>query len=73
MKAREGAWEVESELSRIWSGVLGIPAGSIDPDANFFELGGDSLLIARVADQVTSRFFAANPDEAPGIGEYFSH
>lgn len=73
MKAREGAWEVESELGRIWSGVLGIPAGSIDPDANFFELGGDSLLIARVADQVASQFFAANPDEAPGIGEYFSH
>ena len=65
--------EVEADLARIWSGVLGIPAGSIDAKANFFSLGGDSVLIARVADQVASLYFSDRPDEAPGIAEYFSY
>jgi len=64
---------VESELARIWSRVLQIPVESIDPDANFFSLGGDSLLIACVADEVASRFFSVRPDHAPGIVEFFSH
>src|SRR6185312_5739953 len=65
--------ELELELAGIWSGVLGVPAPSIDPEANFISLGGDSVSIARVAEQVTARFFPDRPDEAPGIADYFSH
>ena len=38
---------METTLQRIWSQCLGI--GSIEPDANFFELGGDSLIAISVA------------------------
>jgi amino acid adenylation domain-containing protein len=36
--------EVEKKLADIWAEVLGIEAGTIGPDANFFQLGGDSIL-----------------------------
>ena len=39
--------QMESTLQRIWSQCLGI--GSIDRTANFFELGGDSLIAISVA------------------------
>jgi phthiocerol/phenolphthiocerol synthesis type-I polyketide synthase E len=65
--------EVELELARIWGDVLGIPAWEIDLDANFISLGGDSVLIARVAEEVAARFFADRAEEAPGIADYFSH
>ncbi|MCP4219669.1 MAG: AMP-binding protein, partial [bacterium] len=35
--------EVQLELARIWSEVLGLDKDKISADANFFELGGDSL------------------------------
>jgi len=39
--------EVETTLARIWCETLGLEAVSIDDD--FFELGGDSLLAARIS------------------------
>ena len=39
--------QMETTLQRIWSQCLGI--GSIEPNANFFELGGDSLVAISVA------------------------
>jgi phthiocerol/phenolphthiocerol synthesis type-I polyketide synthase E len=39
--------QMETTLQRIWQQCLGI--GSIDPNANFFELGGDSLVAISVA------------------------
>jgi amino acid adenylation domain-containing protein len=45
---------VESEMSHIWSGILGIePIGVID---NFFSLGGDSLSAVQLVSQVSCSF-----------------
>ena len=45
---------VERELSRIWSRVLAIEGIGVADD--FFELGGDSLTAARVAERVRKAF-----------------
>ncbi len=42
-----GKSQMEATLQRIWSQCLGV--GSIDRSANFFELGGDSLIAISVA------------------------
>lgn len=34
-------------LSKVWSGAFGIP--EIDPDADFFDLGGDSLIAMTIS------------------------
>ena len=38
---------MEATLQRIWAQCLGV--GSVDRNANFFELGGDSLIAISVA------------------------
>jgi phthiocerol/phenolphthiocerol synthesis type-I polyketide synthase E len=43
----DGKSQMESALQRIWAQCLGV--GSIDRNANFFELGGDSLIAISVA------------------------
>lgn len=45
--AMNGTSQMESTLQRIWSQCLGV--GGIDRSANFFELGGDSLVAISVA------------------------
>ncbi|AFM17526.1 polyketide synthase family protein [Mycolicibacterium chubuense NBB4] len=45
--AAGGKSSVETSLQRIWSQCLGLP--DIDRNANFFELGGDSLIAISVA------------------------
>jgi phthiocerol/phenolphthiocerol synthesis type-I polyketide synthase E len=45
--ARNGASSMEATLQRIWGQCLGL--SSIDRSANFFELGGDSLVAISVA------------------------
>jgi phthiocerol/phenolphthiocerol synthesis type-I polyketide synthase E len=45
--ATDGKSQMEATLQRIWSQCLGI--ASIDRNANFFELGGDSLIAISVA------------------------
>jgi len=37
---------VENLILTVWSDVLGVPI--IDSDENFFDLGGDSLLLMKV-------------------------
>jgi amino acid adenylation domain-containing protein len=49
--------EIETELARIWESVLG--HGSIGVRKNFFELGGNSLLAARMFSE-TNRVFNQN-------------
>ena len=45
--ATNGKSQMEATLQRIWAQCLGV--GSIDRNANFFELGGDSLIAISVA------------------------
>ena len=45
--ADNGSSQMEATLQRIWAQCLGV--GSIDRNANFFELGGDSLIAISVA------------------------
>ncbi|MCW2730961.1 MAG: polyketide synthase family protein [Mycobacterium sp.] len=45
--ATNGTSQMEVTLQRIWAQCLGV--GSIDRNANFFELGGDSLVAISVA------------------------
>jgi phthiocerol/phenolphthiocerol synthesis type-I polyketide synthase E len=44
---KNGKAQMEDTLQRIWAQCLGV--GSIDRNANFFELGGDSLIAISVA------------------------
>ena len=45
--ARHGQSQTEATLQRIWSQCLGV--NSVDPNANFFALGGDSLMAIAIA------------------------
>ena len=45
--AETGAGTVEDVLREAWKSVLGV--STVDPDANFFELGGDSISTVRLA------------------------
>src|SRR5690349_15175805 len=44
----------EQALARVWCGLLGI--GSVDPDAGFFSLGGDSLFAMQLVAELRSLF-----------------
>lgn len=44
------------ELAGLWAPVLRVPAADIGPDADFYDLGGDSLAAARVFTSVRKRF-----------------
>ena len=46
----------ELRLARIWKGVLNLP--EVDVDANFFELGGDSLTAGRLLNRVETELGA---------------
>ena len=46
--------EIEKQISNVWSKYLGIADISID--ANFFELGGDSLLTQQVCDVLNKQY-----------------
>lgn len=60
----DSASGMEDMIKQLWSEVLGVPV--VDPDASFFDLGGDSLL----ATQVVSRLRARMGIEVP-IGSLF--
>ncbi|MFD1676439.1 amino acid adenylation domain-containing protein [Alicyclobacillus fodiniaquatilis] len=47
--------DVETALLEIWKSVLQIQ--SVGIDENFFAIGGNSLLLLRLYDQITSQFF----------------
>ena len=46
----------EQELTQIWALLLGLDAETISVTANFFSLGGHSLLISRLLKQVNQHF-----------------
>ena len=48
--------ETELSLSKIWSEVLGLPIDSISTQANFFRLGGDSLLAIKLITKIKDEF-----------------
>ena len=48
--------ELEQELAGMWAAVLRVPEGSIPPDLDFYELGGESLAAARILTKVRKRF-----------------
>jgi amino acid adenylation domain-containing protein len=50
---------VAGELRSIWAEVLGAPATDITPERNFFEIGGTSLLSARVVEHINRRLSQA--------------
>lgn len=48
--------ETEKALVAIWSELLGYPADDISTSANFFVLGGNSLLIIRLVSKIRVQF-----------------
>lgn len=46
----------ERIVTRIWSEVLGLPSDSFGPEQNFFDAGGQSLLLLRVRSQIEREF-----------------
>jgi amino acid adenylation domain-containing protein len=54
----------EELLVKIWSDVLGVPAGVHD---NFFDLGGDSLIMLRIVDKAAHAGLSVTP------GQLFQH
>jgi pyochelin synthetase len=50
------ATETEHALIGLWASVLRLPPGSIGPDSNFYDLGGDSLAAARIFTGVRKQF-----------------
>lgn len=48
--------ETENRIRAIWAELLGVDPGSIDPASNFFEMGGHSLLAARMLTRVEAAF-----------------
>jgi len=52
---------VEQRLAAIWAGVLGVDAGGLSVDDDFFEVGGHSLLATQVIAQVREEFGTDTP------------
>ncbi len=48
--------ELESRLVELWASVLRLPAASIAADADFYDLGGDSLAGARIFAGIRKQF-----------------
>ncbi|HWF79286.1 MAG TPA: amino acid adenylation domain-containing protein [Streptosporangiaceae bacterium] len=48
--------EIEAKLIELWASVLRLPTASIEPDSDFYELGGDSLAGARVFTGIRKQF-----------------
>lgn len=62
----------EDLLVDIWSDVLGLDAGRIDRDANFFALGGSSLSLVEVVERVNEVVVAEGGEEVP-LTAFFTH
>ncbi|MFC6881498.1 MULTISPECIES: acyl carrier protein [Actinomadura] len=65
----------EQEVSEIWADVLGIH--EVDVDTNFFDLGGNSLLLVKLASQLNQRL-CIDADvlmlmEYPTVAEFSRH
>jgi len=54
LQSDEALTIAEQKMAEIWSKVLGFDVS--DPNANFMDLGGSSLLAAQVATKASSQF-----------------
>ncbi|MEV4927243.1 amino acid adenylation domain-containing protein [Streptomyces roseoverticillatus] len=54
----------EARLAGLWAGVLGIDAGAIGAEADFFELGGNSLLLGVLIGRLAREGVAVGYGEA---------
>lgn len=59
--AKNGQSQMEATLQRIWAQCLGVE--SIDRNANFFELGGDSLIAIGIAMNATNQGVDLTPQD----------
>ncbi|WP_424890366.1 amino acid adenylation domain-containing protein [Streptomyces sp. XH2] len=62
----------EARLAGLWAGVLGIDAAAIGPDADFFALGGNSLLLGALIGRLGREGIAVGYAEAiaaPALAE----
>ncbi|KAK1759075.1 non-ribosomal peptide synthetase [Echria macrotheca] len=50
-KRKAPANEAESTMQKLWESTLGLPAGSVGVNDNFFRLGGDSLTAMKLVGQ----------------------
>jgi hypothetical protein len=51
-----GATPIITELRSIWSRLLGVAPNEIGVDSNFFDVGGTSLLSAKLVESINSTF-----------------
>mmetsp|Transcript_154873 Transcript_154873/g.281597 ORF Transcript_154873/g.281597 Transcript_154873/m.281597 type:complete len:1558 (-) Transcript_154873:324-4997(-) len=56
--------EEEREVCKIWASILGFPERSISVEADFFQIGGSSLLCGRVASNLRALFNCTLPMQA---------
>ena len=59
--ARNGETQTEATLQRIWSGCLGV--NSVDRNANFFDMGGDSLMAISIAMAAANEGLTITPQD----------
>jgi acyl carrier protein len=50
--------QVQKELVQIWADVLNIEEDKIGVNTNFFDIGGNSLMLVKMADKINRRFNA---------------
>lgn len=66
--------DTEATLAKLWAEFLGADLGAIGADADFFALGGDSLIAIRLTSAVHREFGVAVPLssllDAPRLGEF---
>ncbi|MDE0775681.1 MAG: acyl carrier protein [Nocardioides sp.] len=44
----------EDQVSQVWATVIGIDVAEVDVDVNFFDLGGKSLQLVQLVDELRS-------------------
>ena len=60
--------EIQVKLVKVWSGLLEIPESGISINANFFDIGGNSLKVVRMVDLVNEEF-----DASLTVADAFTH
>jgi len=53
--------EIERELSKIWSDVFAIEESAISIEQNFFEVGGNSINIIQISNQIEAKYGVEMP------------
>ncbi|GAA1647212.1 acyl carrier protein [Catellatospora bangladeshensis] len=44
----------EQKVSQVWAKVIGIDVSEVDADTNFFDLGGTSLMLIELVDELNT-------------------